>query len=195
MVNRLTPGERAQIDTAVAEVEKTSPAKIQVRILPASHHYQEFILLGGLLAGSVASFSLWLSGTVRDYPLLFIVQILVMVTVVLVPFLRRLCVCLVPLRIRRRRAAQRAFAEFYERYAHLPAGQPFVLFFVSLAERYAHVLTNPEVHKKIPDHWDRVIDSFTVHLRKKGLVSTTLQAVSDIGQTLAGLPTKDKTPT
>jgi putative membrane protein len=187
MVKSLTPQDHAQINAALQDAETETSAKIKVVVLPASDPYQEFILLTGLLVGSAVGLALWSTGVMTVYPILLVLQLGFISAFDLTPWLRRLCVARLPAAIRYRHATRRAFQEYHAHLASISPDQPFVLLFVSVAERYVHVITNPVVHRQIPDNWSSVIDRFTATLRKDGLTSACVQTVAHIAEVLKNL--------
>jgi uncharacterized membrane protein len=70
-------------------------------------------------------------------------------------------------------------------HALVPPNEPFIFLFVSLDERYVHVITNPVVHKKIPGGWNAVTDRFISIVREEGIGAACIQAVKHIGEILA----------
>ena len=154
-------------------------------MLPASEDYYEFVLFYGFVFGSVAAFALGVTAVVTNFALLLAVQTAIILIVDIVPWLRRLCLKLVPRRTRHHRAAREAMRQYHVLHAQIPASTPFVLLYVSLAECYVHVVTNPVVHKKIPGNWDSVTEHFSAAIRKLGLRAACSEALQHIADILA----------
>ena len=185
MVKALSHDNRATLEASVKEAERQTAAKISVIVMPASYRYDEFVFLYGIILSSVVSLTLWISKALTDFPLLLAIQLGIILLLDVTPWLRRLCIRLVPRRLRHRHAEQAARHEYHALQAHMPAGTPFILLFVSLAERYVHVLTNPVVHKEIPDGWHAVTGRFIAMIGQKGLQAACRQALQHAGEILA----------
>ena len=77
-----------------------------------------------------------------------------------------------------------AHHEYLILHAEIAKDKPFILLFVSLAERYVHIATNPVVHAKLPDNWHAVTGQFIGSIRKKGLGKTCVQTIQHIAEIL-----------
>ena len=61
---------------------------------------------------------------------------------------------------------------------HVAAATPIVLLYVSVAERYARILTSRSVREKIPDeHWNAVIQELTTTIQSEGLRGACIKAI------------------
>jgi putative membrane protein len=186
MVKVLTAAQKHSIAEAIAEAERATSAEIVAVISPASDAYMSYLLLYGLALGSAAATGLWAAKIIVAFPLLLAIQLGLSALLTLTPPLRKACAGFVPKRIRHHRAAHRAFEEYLMVSRHLAASVPIVLFYVSLAERYAHILTSRDVREKIQDAtWNAVIDSFTESVAREGLQDASAQAIRRMGQLLA----------
>jgi uncharacterized membrane protein len=64
-------------------------------------------------------------------------------------------------------------------------GKPFVLLFVSKAERYVHILTSPEVKARLPDqHWQSVTGAFAPSRKSRGLSGASIAALEAMASLL-----------
>jgi putative membrane protein len=185
MVKALTKTNRHAVAGAVTEAEKSTSTKLAVVVAPASDAYHSYCMLYGLCLGSVISMALWMEKLTTDFPLLLLIQLAAIALLSLTPA-RHLCVRLVPKRVRHHRAAHRAYEEYMiaSRH-HVSPATPLVLLYVSLAERYAHILTSRSVHEKIPDsEWNAVIAEFTSVMSKEGLESACINATQHAAKLL-----------
>jgi len=90
---------------------------------------------------------------------------------------------LVPKRVRTKRAEAQARLQFTARGFNSSDSPPAVLFFVSLEERYAQILTNAKV--PIPDtEWQRIIDAMVARIRAGEMDEGMVEAVRSIGKTM-----------
>ena len=170
--------DKKAIAQSVKNAEQNTKAELVCVVTPASDVYHSYLFLYGFITGSIVAMVLWLSNTTNFFPILLTIQ---MACVALLPFispLRRLCVALVPARVKHHRAAHRAFAEFLFAQRHLSSDTPVVLLYVSIAEHYAHILRSRAVHEKTPDaKWDEVIHTLTSSARSGNIKDATIAAI------------------
>lgn len=115
-----------------------------------------------------------------------IVQLAVFAFVVLLAQGEPIRFALVPTGIKRARAHQRAVEQFLTQNLHTTAGRTGLLIYVSFAERFAEVIADDGIYKKVPHAtWGQVVDTLTQHLaqgeRRKGF----LVAIKECGRILA----------
>ena len=178
MVKILSKADKEAVAKAIAEAERQTSAELVAVVAPASDAYQSYLLLYGLIAGSAIGVGLWATKTITGFPLLLAIQFAVMALLSFIPWLRHLLVRLVPKRIRHHRAAHRAYEEYLIVSRHVAAQTPIVLLYISLAERYAHILTSRSVREKIPDErWNEVIGELTAALPVEGLQASCIKAI------------------
>lgn len=184
MVKTLTQAEQAAVDAAIQDVERATSSIVRAIIVPASYPYHEYAILHGLALGYMAGTAVWLAGVSHMMPAIMLLPVIAVALFAFVPWVRHASLCLAPKSIKKHYAARLAFQEYYAHHAHVPAEKPFVLLFISVAERYVHVITNPALHKKIPGGWESVTDQFAVTMRKEGLGTASVMAVQQIGDIL-----------
>jgi putative membrane protein len=185
MVKELSLELKETIAKAIAEAGRRTSAEIVVVVLPASDPYQSYLLSYGLILGSLAGMGLWMEKMVTGFPLLFGVQVAAIMLTLFIPLLGNLCLKLIPKRVLHHHAARRAFEEFLIVSRHVPAERPVVLLYISLAERYVHILHSRAVLPKIPNEtWEAVIQEFTTLMKKFGLQEACVTAIHSISSTL-----------
>jgi uncharacterized membrane protein len=185
MVNVFSPNDRLFVDDALKQAERKTSAKISVVVHAASSSYQAYILTYGMLLGSAVSFGLWSFHILHEYPWLLCAQLGIVATCDLLRNVSGVFVRLVPRRARDHYAFQEAMRAYHTLHARLTPEEPFALLFVSLAERYVHVVTNPAAHQRLPDNWGAVTDSFTRSIKAKGLRTSCVEAIAHISDILA----------
>ena len=68
----------------------------------------------------------------------------------------------------------------------MPATEPIVFFYISMAERYTHILTNHIVREKIPyAEWKPVVQGFTTSVKRDGLEKASTAAIGEMADKLA----------
>lgn len=178
MVKILSKTDKEALTQAISEAEHVTSAELVVVVSPASDAYQSYILLYGLMAGSTVTVGLWAAQLVTLFPLLLAIQLAVIALLSFIPWLRHLCLRLVPKRIRHHRAAHRAYEEYLNVSRHVSATTPIVLLYVSLAEHYTHILNSRSVREHIPDkNWNAVIDEWIAAMQSEGLRNGCIKAI------------------
>lgn len=182
MVKNLTKEDHAFLNEALQQAERTTSAKIAVIVRPASASYRDYVLLYSLTLGSIVAIALWAAHSAHSFPFLLAVQLGVILVCECTQSVCPLFICLVPNKIKHHYAEQEAMREFHARHQ---TDTPFVLLFVSLAEHYVHVVTNPVVHSRIPGDWHKVTEGFTQSVRNQTLRYACAGAIAQIGQILS----------
>lgn len=178
MVKLFLHADKEAVAQAIAEAERKTCAELVIVVAPASDVYQSYMMLYGLIAGSAIGLGLWTTKTITAFPFLLVIEFVPMALLTFIPWLRHLCLRLVPKRIRHHRAAHRACEEYLAVSRHIPVATPIVLLYVSVTERYAHILSSRLVREKIPDEtWTAVIREFTGGIRKLGLRESCINAI------------------
>jgi putative membrane protein len=186
MVKKLSNEAKEAITSAIMEAERKTDAEIAVVVAPASDGYQGCVLLLGLACGSLLAFALWAGKILIFFPSLLIVQFAVIALFAFTPGLRVFCARFASRQVLHKRAAQRAYEEYMAVSQKAPASVPLVMFYISLAEHYAHILPDRLVREQIPDAvWEQVISEFTASMSKAGIENACAQAISHIAKLLA----------
>jgi len=173
--------DKESLAKSITEAERNTSAELVAVVAPASDHYSDFCILYSLMIGTLAAAGLWLYQSTTEFSLLLATQLGAMAFFFLVSPLKRLCIRVVPKPIRHHRAAHRAFEEYLRISQHVSATTPIVLFYVSLAERYVHILPSRLVREKIPGtEWEEIVREFTSLLPKSGLQNASLHATRRI---------------
>jgi len=181
MVKSVSPELKETIAKAISEAGRRTSAEIVLVVLPASDVYQSYLMSYGLALGSLISMVLWMEKIVSGFPLLFGIQVAAIMAILFVPLLGSLCLKLIPRRVLHHHAARRAFEELLIVSRHVPAEKPVVLLYISLAERYVHILHSRVVLQKIPNEsWEAVIQEFTMLMKKSGLREACIAAIQSI---------------
>ncbi len=185
-MKHLSPQDNAMITDAIAKAEQGTNAEIVLVVASTSDLYFDFVLGYGILLSSLVSLALYSSGIATNFLALQGLQLIFLLLLCATPFLRRILFWIIPGRILHHRTAQRALEEFHMLHRQLPATSPIALMFVSLNERYAHIISSHAVYAKIPDErWATVINDFTAKISELGLAQSCIAAVGAIGRTLA----------
>lgn len=179
--------EQKDAITAVVEAAKK---KTSAHIVTLVNHKSDILMghtqLWALALGIVVSLVCWYYGVVTTFPKLLVVEILPAVIVSLIPDLHHLILRLLPRQHMHAHAARRAYEEYIALTHNMPATEPVVFFYVSMAERYTHILANHMVREKIPySEWKPVVQNFTATVKNKGLETAATTAISTMADMLA----------
>jgi putative membrane protein len=93
---------------------------------------------------------------------------------------------LMPRKARRARAHQAALEQFVSRGLGGRSDRAAVLIFVSLAERYARIIADDELARRVPQSdWQGVVDALVAHMRDGRIADGFITAVNVCGSHLA----------
>jgi len=178
--------EQQRIDAAIAEVERSTTADLDIMVTRASDHYSLYPLVwagcGALLLGGLATlFRADLSGRT-------LILIELSALIVLTPLLDWLPIrlCLIPTRVKRTHARQLGRREFD---AHFP-GDGFsrkrILFFVSLGEHYVEIIADHDTHARVPaDAWNKIAHDFVAAVKVGHVADGLIAAIGSCGALLS----------
>jgi putative membrane protein len=95
-------------------------------------------------------------------------------------------VALVPRRARRAIAYRVAMEQFISRGIARNADRCGILIFVSLAERYARIIADDEIAKRVPQsRWQEAVDALIAHAREERVADGFIAAIELCGKELA----------
>ena len=93
---------------------------------------------------------------------------------------------LTPGYLKRRRAHQKAFEQFYSRGLHLTHNHTGVLIFCALAERYVTVIADEAIFTRVDAKlWDETVAQLLSHIRSGDLTSGFESAIEACGRALS----------
>ncbi len=186
MTMRLSPEERQRIHGAVTAAEERCNAHIAVAIVPASDRYALYPLVWGALAalasGGIAAV------LAPHLPLRqgFAIEACVFLATSLIADWWPLRLRLVPRRVRENHARALARREFAARVLSSGERKSGVLIFVSSGERYAEVLADRDVHRRVgTDAWERIVAALLASAKKGRLADGVIAAVDACAARLA----------
>ncbi|HZQ02173.1 MAG TPA: hypothetical protein VFB13_21685 [Reyranella sp.] len=180
-----TKEERAAIETAITRAEKRTSGEIVVVVAPASGGYWSLALMwSALLALAVPLPLILLTKWPVEY--IYLLQLATFVICVALIQLEPLRLQLTPTSIQRARAHDKAVEQFLAQNMHTTHGRTGVLIYVSFAERYAEVIADDGIYKKVrPAVWEEVIAELTSHLARGTREQGFIAAIGMCGKVLA----------
>jgi putative membrane protein len=174
-----------RVSAAIAAAERTTSGEIVAVVAAESSSYLHIPFMIAALAALVVPWPFihftWM--TVHWIWALQLVTFGVLVTVLLT---RRIRYALVPSSTKRLAAHRRAVEQFLTQNLHTTEGRTGVLIFVSVAERYAEILADSGIHKKVPkQEWDSIVNTLTDHIGDGRAADGFVAAVEAVGERLA----------
>ncbi len=178
-------GERATISKAITRAEAKTSGDIVVVVASASGRYYGIgVMWAAPVALGVPLSLIWLTKWPVEH--IYLAQLAVFALGVALIQWEPFRFALVPNDVKRARAHERAVEQFLVQNLHTTKGRTGVLIYVSFAERFAEVIADNAIYKKVPPGtWEHVVDELTGHLgrgaRDKGLIA----AIDACGNLLA----------
>ncbi|MBL0318860.1 MAG: hypothetical protein IPP74_06185 [Alphaproteobacteria bacterium] len=185
MVNLFSQLDKDAISLATQKAEEQTSAELVTIIARASDVYHSFILVYGLMLGTLVAALLWVNERIIHFPMLLVVQLAVIGLVAVIPWVGMGGAFLIPKHIRTQRASRRACEEYVTLSRQVPAKTPVLLLYVSLAEHYVQIVPNQVVREMISDEqWNEVIRNLTASIRLQGLTQSCVTAIDAATQLL-----------
>jgi putative membrane protein len=185
VMNLIGEDGRRRVSAAITDAEKRTSGEIVAVITPdsASHLSVPF-----LIAAAVALFLPWplIYFTWMTVQWIYALQLAVFLLVVLALMPRSIRFRFVPRRVLHNRAHRRAVEQFRAQDLDTTAGRTGVLLFVSVAERYAEIIADTGLHKKVEQSaWQGIIDELTAEIGAGRADNALVQAIGRIGDLMA----------
>jgi len=177
--------ERAQIEDAITRAEEKTRGEIVVVVAAASGRYYGVALMWAALAALTVPLPLIFF---TDWPVehIYLAQLAVFALGVLLMQSERIRLALVPPGVKRARAHEKAVEQFLVQNLHTTSGRTGILIYVSFAERFAEVIADAAVYKKVPpETWVEVVDRLIEHLARGERTEGLIAAVEACGRILA----------
>jgi putative membrane protein len=177
--------DHQRITAAIRGAEAKTSAEIVCVLAEISSHAT---VLPVFVAAVVALLTPWLLVAFTTMPVLRILAVqaivfAVLLTILCIPAVR---VALVPRRARRAIAYRVAMEQFISRGIARNIGTSGILIFVSLAERYARIIVDDEIAKRIPQSkWQSAVDALIAHVREGRVADGFIAAIELCGNELA----------
>ncbi|HZV20050.1 MAG TPA: TPM domain-containing protein [Hyphomicrobiales bacterium] len=181
----ITDADRLAVENAIAEAEKNTSGEIVAVIARASGTYYYVPYLWAAIAALIVPWPLiyWTWIPVQE---VYLLQLAVFVALAALLHYEPLRFALVPRGVKRQRAHQRAMQQFVAQDIYTAPGHTGALLFVSVAERYAEIVVDSQIHAKVPDfEWESIIRKLTGDIGRGEAGSGLVEAIRSIGAHLA----------
>jgi len=177
--------DHERITRAIRSAEEKTSGEIVCVLAHVSSHATVFPVF---IAALVALVAPWLLVVFTAMPVLRILSVQIIIFVVLLAILciPAVRVALVPRRARRAIAYRVAMEQFISRGIARNIERCGVLIFVSLAERYARIIADDEIAKRVPQsRWQAAVDALIAHAREDRVADGFIAAIELCGKELA----------
>jgi putative membrane protein len=180
-----TPEEEDLIAEAIGAAERNTSGEIVVVVADASGGYFSYALVWAALAALLVPWPL-IYFTTWPVEHIYLAQLGVFAIGALLSQWEALRFAIVPKVIKRSRAHRKAVEQFLTQNLHTTRGRTGVLIYVSFAERYAEIIADDGIYKKVPQEtWEQVVDKLTGHLGRGARTTGFLAAIDACGNILA----------
>ncbi len=194
-----TQEDYVAISDAINRAEEKTCGEIVVVVAVASDGYRSFgVLWAALLALAVPMPLIF--ATKWPVEIIYLLQLLVFLVCLVLFQWRKLRFALVPRAVKRARAHQRAVEQFLVQNMHTTEGRTGVLIYASFAERFAEVIADDGIYRKVPPStWEDVVGELTNHLARGSITEGFIRAIERCGKILAkhfppGMVNKNELP-
>lgn len=182
---RISEQDREEIASAIRTAETMTSGEIFCVFARASDDYRCIPLLWAALAALILPAPLILL-TLWQVQIIYIAQLALFLSLVLVFAWDPLRIRLVPGPVKRRRAHRNALEQFLAHGLHTTESRTGVLIFVSQAERYAEVVADEAIFQKVePAVWDEAVAALVAAARERRPGKGFVQAIAICGEVLA----------
>ena len=175
-----------KIADAIAEAERSTSGEIVAVIAPSSgsHVYAAFIwpaLIALVVPLPFIYWPLWPIQTIYEIQLAAFAALTLLLLLV-----RPLRFAVVPRSLKRQVAHRRALEQFLVQNLHTTPGRTGVLIFVSVDERYAEIIADPDIARYVGnDTWRAIVDDLTARIGAGDPITGFLNAIRAIAKPLA----------
>jgi putative membrane protein len=185
MRSPFTPEEHQRIQAAIAAIERSTAADLDIVVTRVSDRYSLYpfvwAAIGSLLAtGLAVLFRPELASRTA-----MVIQLSFIIVLTLLFDWPPIRLSLVPTRVKHAHARQLAHREFAARIAGDDRHRNRILLFVSLAERYVEIIADHATHAMVPGSvWDKIVSDFLATVKAGGVADGLLAAVDSCGAVL-----------
>lgn len=180
-----SPEERATIEAAITKAERKTSGEIIVVAATASAGYFAYAIMWAALLALLVP---WPLIYFTEWPVehIYLAQLAVFLVGALLTQWEALRFAIVPESVKRARAHQKAVEQFLAQNLHTTKGRTGVMIYVSFAERYAEVIADNGIYKKVPQEtWNELVYTLTAHLGRGERVKGFVTAIQTCGKILA----------
>ncbi|HKD69120.1 MAG TPA: hypothetical protein VKB84_19930 [Candidatus Binataceae bacterium] len=181
----LTREEHKRINAAIAAVEQSTAADLDLVVVRVSDRYSFYPLLWAAIGAVAATVILVLLRPAVSARMALSFQFLILIVLTLALDLLPLRLKLVPQHAKRAHARQLAHREFAAQYARGGPPRKRILLFVSAGERYVEIIADHETYAAADRAvWDKMVNDFIAAVQAGHLADGVLAAIEACGAVL-----------
>lgn len=181
----LSDDDEKRIGVAISKAERHTSGEI---IAVVTRESSSYLYAPFMWAALIALLVPWpfIYFTWATIQKIYTLQLLVFFVLLCLFLVRPVRYWLVPRSVKHARAHRRAVEQFLAQDLHTTAGRTGVLIFVSLAERYAEVLADTGIDKKVPKGtWDDIVSELTALIGNGHPADGFVRAIEETGRHLS----------
>jgi len=185
VASRFTPAEYDRIDAAIAAVERSTAADLDLVVTRVSDRYSLYPLVWAALSALLIIGILAMLRPALNAPIAILIQLIILIALTVLFDWLPIRLMLVPKRIKRAHARQLARREFT---AHNGGDdhQRRILLFISLGERYVEIIADRATHALAPESvWSKIVADFLETVKLGRVADGVVTAIEACGALLA----------
>ena len=177
--------DHERIAKAIHSAEAKTSAEIVCVLAKTSSHNTAMPIFIAAISAFAAAW-LFMVFTAMTVQRILSLQFVVFLVLFLLLSLPRVRVALLPRKTRRAIAHHAAMEQFINRSIGRHKTCRGILIFVSLAERYARIITDDEIARRVPSsEWQMAVDALVAHMRDGRIADGFVAAIEKCGKELA----------
>jgi putative membrane protein len=185
LMQPFTAEDQDAISAAIGRAEAKTSGEIVVVAAVASDGYRSFTVLWAALIALAVPLPL-IFATKWPVQYIYLLQLGTFFACLVLFQWERIRFALVPRAVKRARAHQRAVEQFLVQNMHTTKGRTGVLIYVSFAERFAEVIADEGIYRKVPPAtWEDAVGELTNHLARGTVTEGFIRVIERCGKILA----------
>ena len=175
----LNENQKEQISKEIENLEKLSSAELVAVIAKRSSNYKYVSLIISIILVFSTSFILFFIKEISTLELLQYQLLIFMGTTLIFEKFDNLILKILPQSYKHQKASLYAKEQFNNLGLNKTKSKQVLMFFVSLDEKYVHILADNKISKKIPDEfWQQLVYEFTQDVKKENFLNGYLKAIN-----------------
>jgi putative membrane protein len=181
----LTPEEHRRIHAAVAAIEQSTAADLDIVVTRVSDRYSLYPLVWAAAAALALTVLAVLLRPAMAGRAALLLQLSIVIVLTLVFDWLPIRLKLVPEQVKRAHARQLAHREFAAQYARGGVQRNRILLFVSLGEHYVEIIADHETYASVAGTlWDQTVGDFVAAVKAGRIADGVLAAIEACGAVL-----------
>jgi putative membrane protein len=185
MRSHFTPVEHQRIQTAIATIEQSTAADLDMVVVRVSDRYSLYPFVWAAIGALLATGLAVLLRPELASRTAIVIQLSFLIVLTLLFDWLPIRLSLVPARVKHAHARQLAHREFAARITGDDSHRNRILLFVALAERYAEIIADHATYAMVPGSvWDKIISDLVATVKDGHVADGFLDAINSCGAVL-----------